>query len=170
VLGTHNTDLTYTVFTVASKSASAAYKAIVTAKDIGVYAQLTSGAWGTYMNADIDASTSLGASAAILAIAKRAFNDIDLITGGTKVTRTNGSADQNRPSPSCIGDEQAGSQKLSGDIFEIVTYNRVLSNSDLDQVGGYLATKYALTWTPLVPFIPSPFRPRTVAVRRAATV
>lgn len=37
---------------------------------------------------------------------------------------------------------------LLGDIAEVLVYNAFLSDAQLDQVGGYLATRFALTWTP----------------------
>lgn len=60
---------------------------------------------------------------------------------------------------------------LQGDVAEIVGYNALLTDSQIDQVGNYLATKYALTWTNIVPsFVAPSFRARTVAVRRASVI
>jgi hypothetical protein len=47
----------------------------------------------------------------------------------------------------------------SGDIFEVIAYNRVLSLAELDQVGNYLAAKYGITWAPAQ--AAAPFNPLT---------
>jgi hypothetical protein len=40
------------------------------------------------------------------------------------------------------------SYSLEGLMAEVIVYNVLLSAGEMDQVGGYLATRFALTWTP----------------------
>ena len=46
-----------------------------------------------------------------------------------------------------IGAAQAGSVNWDGDICEIILYGANLSDSDKNQVGQYLATRYGLSYT-----------------------
>jgi hypothetical protein len=48
-----------------------------------------------------------------------------------------------------IGGDQVNAPALA-DFAEVLIYNRALTDAELDQVGNYLKTKYALTWTNLV--------------------
>jgi hypothetical protein len=169
--GTHNTDTVWSIFAVASKSGGTGYQSVFTGNDASLYARLTADVWGTYENTDISSGTAMGTTSAIEMIVKRAANDIDLANnGGPLVNRTTGSGVQNRPAPTTIGNEQAGLQQFAGDIAELIVYNVPVTKAQMDQLGGYLGTKYGITWTNIVPFMPRGFPISTVALRRAATI
>jgi hypothetical protein len=67
------------------------------------------------------------------------------LRGGAAVT---GNANTLNPGGVTIGSYFGGDALFfNGDIAEVIVYSRALSNSESDQVGNYLASKYALTWT-----------------------
>ena len=44
----------------------------------------------------------------------------------------------------------AASNRLQGDVAEIIVYNSTLSDDDMDRVGSYLANRWALDWPTLI--------------------
>jgi len=52
------------------------------------------------------------------------------------------------PSGLSIGASPSGSDPTHCDVAEVLAYRRALTAGELDQVAGYLATKYALAWSP----------------------
>lgn len=46
-----------------------------------------------------------------------------------------------------LGNDSTGVTALNGDIFAAIYYSGALSTTDLDRVGGYLATASALSWS-----------------------
>jgi hypothetical protein len=66
------------------------------------------------------------------------------LRGGAAVT---GDTNVLSPGGVTIGSYFAGDGLFfNGDIAEVIVYSRVLTNSESDRVGNYLASKYALTW------------------------
>lgn len=46
--------------------------------------------------------------------------------------------------------QNTGSEPYLGDMSEVLIFNRLLTASEQNQIGNYLAAKYALTWTTVV--------------------
>lgn len=64
--------------------------------------------------------------------------------GVLEATTTGGAFTINNDSPTQIG-ASGSSSKLTGNIYEILLYNRVLSQAEREQVEGYLSKKYGVT-------------------------
>ncbi len=69
------------------------------------------------------------------------------LAGGAK-TQTSHGAISTTFNKFNAAEESTGVAELDGDIAAIIVYNADLTLAQLDQVGGYLATKYALPWAP----------------------
>lgn len=66
------------------------------------------------------------------------------VTGGTGTVRS-----FNAGPNGWVGSERALAQFLNGDIAEIVRYNRALTLAEINVVGQYFATRYAIAWAGL---------------------
>ncbi len=50
-----------------------------------------------------------------------------------------------------LGALTLGNRLLDGKIAELIVYKRALSGTEIDQVGNYLAAKWGITWTSVIP-------------------
>lgn len=67
------------------------------------------------------------------------------VNGGTPTTNANGTS--NTLSSLVIGGGAVSFAFMNGVVAEIIAYNSVLSTTDMNRVGQYLAAKWGITWT-----------------------
>jgi hypothetical protein len=85
----------------------------------------------------------LAATFKICSLVVRANNDIDLVTNGSLVNRTAGSA-SNADAALTVGGRAASGQWHDGDIAEVLIFSRALTTAERSQMERYLSAKYAL--------------------------
>ena len=79
------------------------------------------------------------------------------VIDGTQIGSTTGDYHNGNGQNWTIGDRPNNGQQLKGDIPEFILYNRVLTASEANLVGGYLKAKYSLTNAyPALPIPPTP--------------
>ena len=72
---------------------------------------------------------------------------LSIHTAGRSSGQKSGNAGANGMSEFTIGSWRGGLFYWDGDIAEVIIYDSNLSDADKNEVGGYLATKYGLSWT-----------------------
>jgi hypothetical protein len=101
--------------------------------------------WGSTVRKTIGNPAATMTSFRIYAIVTAASDFRFYIDGGAAFFSTATNTVGWGASPNLGGTVAGG--LLDGDIAEIVAYDSALSLTDINQVGGYLSTKYAVTWT-----------------------
>ncbi|HVI42663.1 MAG TPA: hypothetical protein VM577_18585 [Anaerovoracaceae bacterium] len=98
--------------------------------------------WGLYQNGDAFSGQNINTYKKITAIIRN-YNDVDLRTNGSSITRTTGVSAYAVPSVIAAGNAD-GSQNLEGGICELVAYSRVLTTAECQIVETYLGNLYGL--------------------------
>ena len=97
--------------------------------------------WGIYANpSNVNSGESLSTFKRCVLLA-RAINDVDLRTNGSSLTNIAGVAGYN--GGAALG-YSGGTQNLTGQIAEIMCYDRVLSVAECQKIEAYFAFKYGL--------------------------
>jgi len=79
----------------------------------------------------------------------RSGTNVQALYDGPRNNNTTSGADQTYTSCPIGYESVAGNQYFDGIMGEIIVYASALSNSDVNLVGNYLATKWGTTWTNL---------------------
>jgi len=142
-LATNITSAPVTVLAVVkNRNVQAAFQGLFVASKIGVYAGGTTGSdWGAYVNTSLDGGQTLGSFKQISAVF-RAANDVDLVTNGSLVNRTNGASYQGRTG-TAIAADPSGVQFTSLDLAELIVYNRALTVAERLLIESYLKRRWA---------------------------
>lgn len=133
-------------FVAKTTSVGGAYTTIATFAPSGVggafvYAQSASGGgWGLYAGANIDATASLNTFKRCT-VSSSAINSNILRTNGSSFSNGNGAVAY--VGGGFIGNDNAN-QHLSGEIAELIVFNRALSTAELQRLESYFAVKYGL--------------------------
>lgn len=136
-----------TVFVVGNRNGGAAsYQSfIISTSGLFLARSIASANWGAYFNVDLASSYSVNGAFKICTTVVRAYNDIDLVTNGTKENKTSGtgwySSTERVVGATAVG---SGAQGVTGDIAEIIVYGSALSDTNRAKVETYLSTKYNL--------------------------
>lgn len=102
--------------------------------------------WITYLMTDVTSGQSVAAAASIISANMRAYNDIDLVTNGASVTRTNGAGYFGASHTFyTLGANETGVQTAQMDLAEVLAYDRALDTDEREAVEQYLSLKYAIT-------------------------
>ena len=83
----------------------------------------------------------------ILLTTRTGTSEYRLRLDGGSGSVNNGGATNVTTSVFQIGAQNTGFRQFDGRIGEIAAYNRVLTTSELNQMGTYLAAKWGITWT-----------------------
>jgi len=74
-------------------------------------------------------------------------NGVSSIIRDGGVSKATGSMGTHNPDGLTVGSSETATLKWIGDFAELLIYDPTLSTADLNQLGNYLATKFALSWT-----------------------
>lgn len=103
----------------------------------------TPGNWAMYLDGTVDTGAANDVFC-VLGFQMRAANDIDVQINDGAVNNISGSGFYPR-SFSRIGTEDSGSQRFTGDIAEILVWDRVLTTEEYSDTLSYLMSKYGFS-------------------------
>lgn len=144
-LGTNITATGATIISVANNTDGASCtRTLFNAYAISLYTCLNNTQWSVYASQSVTSGSQLDSTHSVLSAVIRSFNDIDLVTNGSSVNKTNGTGWPSRGS-SAVGADPTNVQNHAGDIAELIVYNSALSTTNRSRLENYLRDKYAIT-------------------------
>lgn len=144
-LATNLTQTVWSAFVVMQDTSflTSTSRAILVCDAASVYYDDSTNKWGVYAGGLVNSGTLTNGVPYILSVVARSYNDIDLVTNGSNVTKTNGTSWPSRGA-SNVGSDPSNAQYFGGDICEVLFYDSALSNTNRGLVEGYLNSKYAI--------------------------
>lgn len=141
-----NNSQPFTCFAIAKRSAGpVAYQNIIQAGNPLITARLLSSAnWGAYFTADKPSSYSIDGVFTIMSLVCRSNTDIDFVTNGTLEASAGGAWFYGAARKAIGAGTNTGADYLTGDIAEILVYNRALSTSERRRIEKYLSIKWGV--------------------------
>jgi hypothetical protein len=134
-----------TLFIPVNTTEGGAFHTIFCTDDIIIYDDVAGSDWGTVNGVVIDSTFNIDdGNVHILAIRTRNFNDLDMYTDGHKVTNISGTSFNSRAT--CGFGGQFAVQQYTGFAGDVVFYNVLLSDRQMDYVGHWLASKFGGAW------------------------
>lgn len=136
-----------TWFLVAYRVGGAVFQGLFVTDAHSIYASWTGSNWGHYPGGStfVDSLDDISTDYKIIASTSDGYDPVATYSEGV-LTNTGASDGIASRGTSAIGGDPGGTQPFFGFIAEVVAYNRILSGAEIAQVGGYLSSKYALTW------------------------